>query len=132
MSKEIHANQSLEEQIEELKQKFKHQCENCQILMQDRVKEITKLKEILQSFQRIAESSIDFKTFSALSKTLKDKLKDGEKTDVSKVLVEKSDNGKLDKLKEVLQLLIDFLKKSNIRIGWTHPDKIEIFLNGLL
>jgi len=31
--------------IAELEQKFKHQCENCQILMQDRVNEIEELKE---------------------------------------------------------------------------------------
>lgn len=35
---------------------------------------IESLEEVLQGFQRIAETSIDFKTFSALSKTLKDKL----------------------------------------------------------
>ena len=33
------------DKIEGLKRRFEHQCENCQILMQDRVNEIAKLKE---------------------------------------------------------------------------------------
>jgi len=38
------SHDTLKQDISELKDKFEHQCENCQILMQDRVKEIKEIE----------------------------------------------------------------------------------------